>query len=158
MTNDQDTQRRSLSFYLVLSFIEGGAAMAAELLGARMIAPFYGTTLFVWSSVIGVTLAALALGYFLGGYLADRYTRNMLLFSVLAVGSVLLALMPNLAKFSLEATSGMGIRTGSLVSALVFLLPPLVCLGMSSPVIIRLAKVFFHLSMLPLPPSAESRA
>jgi MFS family permease len=105
-----------------------------------------------------VTLAALALGYFLGGYLADRYTRNMLLFSVLAVGSVLLALMPNLAKFSLEATSGMGIRTGSLVSALVFLLPPLVCLGMSSPVIIRLAKVFFHLSMLPLPPSAESRA
>jgi spermidine synthase len=139
MTNDQDTRRRSLPFYLVLSFIEGGAAMAAELLGARMIAPFYGTTLFVWSSVIGVTLAALALGYFLGGYLADRYTRNMLLFSVLAVGSVLLALMPNLAKFSLEATSGMGIRTGSLVSALVFLLPPLVCLGMSSPIIIRLA-------------------
>ena len=139
MTKDQNTQRRSLSFYLVLSFMEGGAVMAAELLGARMIAPFYGTTLFVWSSVIGVTLAALAVGYFIVGYLADRHPRNMLLFSVLAVGSVLLALMPNLARFVLEATSGMGIRTGSLVSALVFLFPPLVCLGMTSPIIIRLA-------------------
>jgi spermidine synthase len=119
--------------------MEGGAVMSAELLGARMIAPFYGTTLFVWSSVIGVTLAALAVGYFIGGYLADRYPRNMLLFSVLAVGSVLLAFMPNLAKFALEATSSMGVRTGSLVSALVFLLPPLVCLGMTSPIIIRLA-------------------
>jgi predicted membrane-bound spermidine synthase len=139
MTNDQDSRRRSLLFYLVLSFMEGGAVMAAELLGARMIAPFYGTTLFVWSSVIGVTLAALAAGYFIGGYLADRYTRNMLLFSVLAVGSVLLALMPIIAKSVLEATLGMGIRTGSLVSALAFLLPPLVCLGMTSPIIIRLA-------------------
>ena len=139
MTNDQDTRRRSLSFYLVLSFMEGGAVMAAELLGARMIAPFYGTTLFVWSSVIGVTLAALAVGYFIGGYLADWHPRNILLFSVLAAGSVLLALMPILAKFVLEATSGMGIRTGSLVSALIFLLPPLACLGMTSPIIIRLA-------------------
>ena len=113
--------------------------MVCELLGARMIAPFYGTTLFVWSTVIGVTLTALAIGYFLGGYFADRYTKNILLFSVLSIGSVFIALMPNLAKFSLEATSGMGIRTGSLVASLIFLLPPSVCLGTTSPIIIRLA-------------------
>jgi spermidine synthase len=134
-----DKQRYSIKFYLLISFLEGGAVMVCELLGARMIAPFYGTTLFVWSTVIGVTLAALAMGYFLGGYLADRYPRNILLFSTLAIGSVLIALMPNLAKIALEATIDMDIRTGPLVAALVFLLPPLTCLGTTSPIVIRLA-------------------
>ena len=127
------------SFYLTISFIEGGAVLACELLSARMVAPFYGTTLFVWSAIIGVTLAALAIGYFLGGYLVDRNARNDLLFTVLSIGSVFIALMPISAEFALEFTSGLGIRTGALVSAMIFLLPPLACLGTTSPIIIRLA-------------------
>lgn len=125
--------------YLLAAFLEGGAVMACEVLSARMIAPFYGTTMFVWSTVIGVTLAALALGYFIGGYLADRYARPGLLFTVLALGASLIALMPITARFALEASSGMDVRSGSIAAALVFLLPPLVCLGATSPVIIRLA-------------------
>jgi predicted membrane-bound spermidine synthase len=128
-----------LRFYLIISFLEGGAVMVCELLGARMFAPFYGTTLFVWSTVIGVTLAALAAGYIIGGYLADRYTRNTLLFTILAIGSGLIALMPDLAKITLNSTSAMDLRTGALVSALAFLLPPLACLGTVSPIVIRLA-------------------
>jgi predicted membrane-bound spermidine synthase len=134
-----DTKHLPLRFYLIIAFIEGAAVMVCELLSARMIAPYYGTTLFVWSTVIGVTLAALAIGYFLGGYYADRYAKDSLLFSVLGIGSGLIALMPLSARFILEATSSMGVRSGSLVSAVVFLLPPLVCLGMTSPIIIRLA-------------------
>lgn len=139
MNHKPNTVSTTLRFYLLIAFIEGAAVMVCELLSARMIAPYYGTTLFVWSTVIGVTLAALAIGYFLGGYYADRYAQDSLLFYVLGVGSVLIALMPLSARFILEATSNMGVRSGSLVSALVFLLPPLVCLGMTSPIIIRLA-------------------
>lgn len=68
---DKNKKLYSLRFYLIVSFIGGGAVMVCELPGERMIAPFYGATLFVWSMVIGVTLAAL---------------------------------MPNVAKFALEAT------------------------------------------------------
>lgn len=129
----------SFPIYLTISFVEGGAVLACELLSARMIAPFYGTTLFVWSTVIGVTLTALAVGYFLGGFFADRYTKNELLFIVLSLGSILIALMPLSAEFALNLTGGMNIRTGALLSGLIFLFPPLACLGMTSPIVIRLA-------------------
>lgn len=129
----------SLKWYLLIAFIEGGAVMACELLGAKMVAPFYGSSLLVWSSAIGITLAALASGYFAGGFLADRFTGNTLLFTVLAVGSAFIALMPVTAKAVMEATLGLGVRSGSLLSTLAFLFPPLMCMGMVSPIIIRLA-------------------
>ena len=56
---------------------------------------------------MGVTSAALAIGYFLSGCLADRYTYNSLLFSVIGIGSVLIA-MTSVAKFALEADNGDG--------------------------------------------------
>ena len=102
----------SFSYYLIIAFIEGGAVMVCELMSARMIAPFYGTTLFVWSSVIGVTLGALAIGYSVGGYLIDRRADNKLLFIVLAIGAVLITLMPAIAKAAMTATAGLGVRSG----------------------------------------------
>ncbi len=53
--------------------LTGAAVMMLELLGTRVIGPFYGVSLYVWSALIAVTLIALALGYFLGGYMADRW-------------------------------------------------------------------------------------
>ena len=55
--------------------ISGGAVMILELLGTRIIAPYYGVSLYVWSSLISVTMIALALGYYCGGFLADRYPK-----------------------------------------------------------------------------------
>ena len=48
-------------------FLTSAAVMVIELLGTRLIAPFYGASLYVWTSVISVTLIALAMGYFVGG-------------------------------------------------------------------------------------------
>ncbi|MCB1670545.1 MAG: fused MFS/spermidine synthase [Pseudomonadales bacterium] len=53
-------------------FLTGAAVMIIELLGTRIIAPFYGSSLYVWTSVIAVTMMALAVGYYAGGFLADR--------------------------------------------------------------------------------------
>ncbi len=50
----------------------GAAVMMLELLGTRIIGPFYGVSLYVWSSLISVALIALSLGYYLGGVVADR--------------------------------------------------------------------------------------
>jgi len=61
------------NWFFILAFIEGGSVMAIELLGAKMLAIYYGNSLYVWTSVLGITLAGLASGYFAGGFVSGRY-------------------------------------------------------------------------------------
>ncbi|MBL4657741.1 MAG: fused MFS/spermidine synthase, partial [Flavobacteriales bacterium] len=56
----------------VLAFIEGATVLAIELLSARMLAPYFGSGIQVWGAVIGVTVASLAIGYYLGGLLCQK--------------------------------------------------------------------------------------
>jgi spermidine synthase len=128
----------SKTYYYTISFIEGGAVMVIELFGAKIIAPYYGASLYVWSSVLGVTLGGLALGYFLGGYLSEKFRNQNLLFTVILLGAFFTALAPLTAPKIMYFTDSLGVRLGSLISVLLFLSPPLVCMGMVSPVIIQL--------------------
>ena len=125
-------------FFFVIAFIEGAAVMSVELAGAKMIAPFYGNSLYVWAAVLSVTLGGLTTGYFIGGRAASRFPGSGLLFGVLLAGSVLILLMPFLSQQAMPATLNFGLRTGALLSAAAFMLLPLVCMGMVSPVIIQL--------------------
>ena len=59
----------------LLVFLGGFAVMVLEIIGARFLAPGFGSSFYVWVSQIGVVLAALALGYYVGGALADRFER-----------------------------------------------------------------------------------
>lgn len=111
--------------------------MVLELLGTRVIAPFYGTSLYVWSSLISVTMVALALGYFLGGRLADL-ERPMALPGTLFGGGVLTLLVPFIAPSLLPLTNALGLRWGALTSSLLLFLPGLTLLGMVGPQAIRL--------------------
>jgi hypothetical protein len=52
--------------------VAGAAVLAIEILGTRVLGPFYGVSLFLWSALITVTLVALSAGYWLGGRWADR--------------------------------------------------------------------------------------
>ena len=56
----------------IVVFISGALVMILEILGSRILAPYIGTSVFVWTSLIGVVLASLALGYRIGGKLADK--------------------------------------------------------------------------------------
>ena len=59
-------------YYLFITvFFTGAAVLMLEILGTRILAPFFGTTVFVWSSLISVAIIALAIGYFFGGKVAD---------------------------------------------------------------------------------------
>src|SRR3954452_21969804 len=59
-------------YLYVSAAITGAAIMVIEILGAKMLAPYVGTSHFVWTAQIAVTLLALAAGYYVGGKLADR--------------------------------------------------------------------------------------
>ena len=56
----------------VVVFISGGVLMALEIVGSRVLAPYFGSSIFVWGSLISVVMAALSLGYYWGGWLSAR--------------------------------------------------------------------------------------
>ena len=60
---------------LLASFLVGAIILVVEIMGTRVISPYYGASIYVWSSLIGVTLASLSAGYVLGGWAADRWPR-----------------------------------------------------------------------------------
>lgn len=126
-----------LGLYLTV-FTTGAAVMVIELLGTRLIAPFYGTSLYVWSALISVTMIALAIGYFVGGFWADRAQRSGLAL-IISLAALLTLLMPWATRPVLLATDPLGLRAGAFVSALLLFSPSLTLLGMVGPFAIKLA-------------------
>jgi predicted membrane-bound spermidine synthase len=125
-------------FLLVLAFFEGAAVMACELLGARLAAPYFGSSLNVWAAVLGVTLTALMCGYYAGGWLSGKSHNRAVVFYLLAAAGVLLLAMPSLSQWVMNATLGMPVRSGATLSLACYMFPPLFFMGMSSPMIIHL--------------------
>jgi spermidine synthase len=123
--------------YLIV-FLTGASVMVIELLGTRLIAPFYGASLYVWSSLISVTMIALAVGYFVGGRWADRAQRTGLSL-IIALAALFTLLIPWVTRPVLLATDPLGLRGGAFTSALVLFFPSLTLLGMVGPFAIKLA-------------------
>jgi spermidine synthase len=125
-------------YVLVSAFLAGAITLVVEILGTRIMSPYYGASIYVWSSLIGVTLGALTVGYLAGGAAADRWP-PLLAFALEIVGGALcLLLVPAIRGLVLSATTPLGLRLGSLVSAIVLFAPPLVLLSMTGPSAIRL--------------------
>lgn len=118
-------------------FLTGAAVMVIELLGTRLIAPFYGASLYVWTSLISVTLIALALGYYWGGIWADRARSGLSL--IIAIAGLLTIIIPWLTGPVLLATDPLGLRLGSFVSTLILFSPSLIMLGMIGPFAVKLS-------------------
>jgi len=131
----------SLAYYYPTVFVTGAAIMVLELLGARVLAPYYGSSLFVWSSLITVTLVALAIGYWLGGVVADRRPRPALLYAIIALAGLATAVIAPTRGPVLQATDALGLRGGSLSSAFILFTAPLLLLGMVSPFAVKLSTV-----------------
>ncbi|MBJ7259916.1 MAG: fused MFS/spermidine synthase [Chthoniobacterales bacterium] len=119
-------------------FIAGACVMVLQVLGTRIIGPHYGVGLYVWTALIAVTLVALALGYWLGGKLADGHPSFLWFAAVLLLAAATVGLIPLLRGFVIEYGWSLGLRGGALLSAAVLFFPPLFLLGMISPYAIRL--------------------
>jgi hypothetical protein len=134
---------------IAIVFLGGFAIMVLEIIGARYLAKDFGSSFYVWVSQIGMIMVALALGYGIGGALADRFQRLWFLAVLLVPAGVMTFFIPNYAPRLMDAII---MRhpidrnipllwqkiDPALGSALIFLLP---CFGLAtlSPYMIRLA-------------------
>ncbi|MDD5217531.1 MAG: fused MFS/spermidine synthase [Candidatus Omnitrophica bacterium] len=126
-------------FILLLAlFVTGAVVMALEILGAKVIHPFFGVTLYVWAAMIAVTLFSLSLGYGVGGAIADRFPKAKWFFGLIAFAGILIAAIPWLAGPVMQWTGDMELRLGVFSSSLFLFALPLACLGMVSPFGLRL--------------------
>jgi len=126
--------------YLFLTlFITGAAVMVLELAGTRVIAPIYGSGLFVWASLITVTLTCLAIGYWIGGKTADKKPKFGSFYLIILIGGILIAPVSQISSPVLKLTANLGFRLGPLFSAYLLFAAPLILLGMVSPYAIKLA-------------------
>lgn len=119
--------------------LAGALVMVIEVLGARLIGPYYGVSLFVWTALISVTLAALALGYAVGGALADRHPTRDALYALLLAAGLLILPIPALAPLALPLAQVLGLRGGALATSCLLFGPSLFVLGCVTPWVARVA-------------------
>lgn len=132
--------------YLALAFYGGFCSMGLEMTAARLLAPYFGTSNYIWTNVIGIILLALSLGYYLGGRLADRSPKIKTLAGCLVIGGLLGMPIPYILEPLAGALlpPGLGLDNafliifkGSFLGAALFA-PAIVIMGMVSPFVIRI--------------------
>jgi spermidine synthase len=125
----------------VTVFLCGAVLLGVEIAASRVLAPTFGSSLYVWGAVIGVVLTGLAIGYWVGGVVADRWPSPYLLVGAVALGAVLVLSVPVLDADVLELVTSWdpGPRLDPLVASILLFGPLAVVLASVSPIAVRLA-------------------
>lgn len=125
----------------IIVFTIGAVVMILELVGSRVLAPFLGTSIFVWTSLIGIILGSLSVGYWIGGKMADKNANYPTFAAIIFAAGILVALdalvktpfLSFLSYFNDE-----NIRINSIIATLVLFTPVNILLGIISPYAIKL--------------------
>jgi predicted O-methyltransferase YrrM len=123
---------------LLAPVVSGAAIMGLELVGLRLLAPRFGASTYVWGGLLGTIMAALAVGYLLGGALADRRPRPPWVFGLLVAGAAWVVVDLLVTEAVLDTAERLGATLGPLLATAVLLAPPMLVLGSVSPFVVRL--------------------
>jgi len=129
-------------------FICGAIVMSFEILGSRVLAPNFGSSVFVWGSLISVFLTGLSAGYYLGGRLADINPSSRKLSLIIIAPGLLLLTFP---LYSVPISDwifaqDLGVRISPLIASGVLFLLPAIFLGIVSPYTAKLMICSLHTS------------
>jgi len=138
----QNKKARRIFLYLVV-FGAGVSVLAIELAASRLLAPYFGSSIFVWGNIIGTILIALSLGYWIGGKLADQHPNVEYLMYLLIAAGILTSLIPLLFQlYTKLAAVNFSFLTfliaGSFLAMILLFFFPVFLLGMVSPFAIRI--------------------
>ena len=129
---------------LPLVFISGMASLGVEFGASRLLAPYFGTSLYVWGVLIGLVLVYLSAGYVIGGRLADRHPREEVLYQITAWAGLWIGIIPLISYPILLASQqgfkelSVGLVAGTLFAVVILFAAPVILLGCVSPFAIRL--------------------
>ncbi|HEV2028640.1 MAG TPA: fused MFS/spermidine synthase [Candidatus Dormibacteraeota bacterium] len=129
---------------LPLVFVSGMASLGVEFGASRLLAPYFGTSLYVWGVLIGLILIYLSAGYVIGGRLADRHPRDDVLYQITAWSGLWIGVIPLVSYPILLASQqgfkqlSVGLVAGSLLATVLLFAVPVILLGCVSPFAIRL--------------------
>jgi predicted membrane-bound spermidine synthase len=130
---------------LLTVFIAGMVSLGAEMSASRLLDPYFGNSLIIWAVLIGLVLAYLTIGYYVGGKWADRKPSYGVLYQITAWAAFLIGLVPFVARPVLAwsvrgfAEYKVGLLAGSLLGVVALFAVPVTLLGCVSPFAIRLA-------------------
>lgn len=132
-------------FLITLVFVSGMTSLALEMCASRLLGAYFGTSLYIWASLIGLILVYLTVGYFIGGRLADRYPSKRALCTITAMAALSTSILPFVSQGILTwsitglAQVSVSIFLSSLLGTILLFAVPVTLLGLVSPFAIRLA-------------------
>lgn len=125
-----------------LIFITGGAILALELLASRIMTPYFGVSLYIWTGILSITLVSLALGYWWGGRLASNNVtpaRLGRLFALMpAAAGIAITVACLIYPHAFHTLAGWSLIGGAFVACLILLLVPLVLTSAMNPLLVAL--------------------
>ncbi len=139
--------RLKAALWHVTPLLTGAVIMVLELVAFRLYAPYFGYSIYVWGAMISVVMAALAAGYALGGWLADKSQTDRPLYLVILLSGVYQLVVVLTVNSMLPALSRLDGATGIVLATLVIFGPPMVALAMVSPFVIRLQARAAHVGI-----------
>ena len=125
----------------LIVFISGAVLMALAIVGSRVLSPFFGNSVFVWSSLISVFLISLSVGYHLGGKLADKRPDPKILGTIIFGSGILIFIIPfiqesvNNAIFDFD----LGMKISPLIVSCILFLLPSILMGAVSPFAVKMS-------------------
>lgn len=124
----------------IIAFVSGFSLMVFELVAARILAPSIGSSTYVWTSVIGVIIAALSLGYYLGGRMSDARNQQLDVVWLLMTAAMLMTMTRLFYTDILgwQVNIGSDPRVQAMVASLILFAPASLVLGMISPYLVKL--------------------
>ncbi len=137
----------SSKYLLFVAFLSGFTIMAIEIAASRLLTPYFGSSLFVWTNVIGLIMVFLSIGYYLGGKLADKNPNEYLILKIISIASLFILIIPFLTEpitkivslnFLIENYASLVIILGSFITTLLLFIVPITLLGAVSPFMIKI--------------------
>jgi spermidine synthase len=121
-------------------FVCGAVVMVLEITGSRLIAPYLGTSVYIWTSLIGIILGSLSLGYWWGGRLADRDPNYRTLSAVIFLAACMVTMLVylHLPLIAFVQRAALDLRLAAVIVSVVLFAPASVLLGIVSPYAVRL--------------------
>jgi len=122
------------------AFMTGFIIMAFEMLGSRYLSPYFGSGIYTWAALIATVMIAMMIGYYVGGWIADRAPRPAVLGAIISLSTLCFLFVPILHEPVFDAIfdNVQSIPMGSLLAAAALNIPPLVLLSAYTPFAIRL--------------------